>query len=441
MRVAIDGWTGDASSRTARVTPLVIPLLLGAATVLQLMRQWAVSAWDTIWAEDGYVFLTEAVGRSIPTTLVDPYGGYIHLGPRAAAAAAASLPLESAAVVFAVTWAVAVGLLATLVYFGSAGILRSTGLRVALAGLVALLPAAGSELIGNAANLHFYLVFGCFWAFVWRSVTPAALGARVAVVAVTALSDPLTLLFTPLALWNAVGRRARAELVVPATFVGGLAIQFAAIALAGEPPQRLTRFDAGDLLPLFALRVTGSFVVGDRFIDDAWFAFGRAFSYGALGAVAVALVLGAATTGRPTRGFVAVSSTYAAVFFAVFLAGRGTAGMRPGSSEATWHLAGARFTYAPILFLAAALLAVVDWHAARARVRAARIIVGVTVLFVTTLIVSNFSFSSERSLGPQWRPELREARERCDRGAEEARVRVAPAPFGFDFLVACRDLR
>jgi hypothetical protein len=41
---------------------------------------------------------------------------------------------------------------------------RSRALRVMLAALTALLPAAGSELLGNTANLHFYLVYACFCA-------------------------------------------------------------------------------------------------------------------------------------------------------------------------------------------------------------------------------------------------------------------------------------
>jgi hypothetical protein len=416
-------------------------LFVAIATALELARQHAVSAWDTIWAEDGSIFLAEATERSVVRTIVDPYGGYIHLPPRVAAGAAASLPLEKAALVFAVAWALTVALLAVFVYFASGSVLRARGARIALAALVALLPASGSELLGNATNLHFYLIFACFWAFLWRSLTAAALGARSGVVAVTALSDPLTVLFAPLALWNALTRVSRRELAVPAALIVGLAIQFTAIAASGEPPQRLTRFDARDLLPLFALRVTGSLVVGDRFIDDLWFAFGRAFSYGALAVVMVALVAGAARTGRATRIFVAVSSAYAVAFFVVFVAGRGTAGMRPGFDEATWHLAGARFTYAPILFLAASVLAIADAHAARLAGFRGRVVEVVTMLVVGIVVAANFSLSSERSLGPRWQPELAKASRQCHVDGTEARVRVAPAPFGFDFVADCRHLR
>jgi hypothetical protein len=261
------------------------------------------------------------------------------------------------------------------------------------------------------------------------------------VVAVTALSDPVTLLFAPLALWNAVSRRGRRELIVPASLVAGLAVQLGATTLAGESPERLTRFDATDLPLVFALRVTGSLLVGDRFLDDTWLSLGRVFAYGALLAVSAALLAGAVRGGRATRIFVAVAAGYAVVLFGVFLAGRGTAGMRPGMDEASWHLAGARFTYAPILLLAAALLALVDRHVSHASRPARRLALGATGAIVAVLVAANFDLTSERSLGPAWQPELEAARERFDAGADDARIPVAPKPFGFVLETACRDLR
>ena len=115
--------------------------------------------------------------------------------------------------------------------------------------------------------------------------------------------------------------------------------------------------------------------------------------------------------------------------------------MRPGMDEASWHLAGARFTYAPILLLAAALLALVDRYVSHASTQAGRVALGATVAIVAVLIAANFDLTSERSLGPAWQPELKAARERCDAGAERARIPVAPEPFGFVLAAACHDLR
>ena len=433
-RFCLDRQTGNRINVAGAVA-----LIVAVATVLQLARQAAVSAWDTVWAEDGSVFLADALEHPFFSTLFEPHGGYLHLVPRLVAGLAASLPLELAAPTFNVVSALVVSLLAAFVYLASANKLQARSSRLALSTLVALLPAAGSELLGNAANLHFYLIFACFWALLWRSDSRGALGARVAVVLATTLSDPLAVLLAPLALADALARRSRRALAVPGAFVLGLALQLAAIA-ASESPQRLTRFDAADVVPLFALRVAGSLTVGDRFIDDLWFAFGKGFSYGVLGLVAAGLVAGVARSPRRTRLFAAVCIAYSVLFFVVFLVGRGSAGMRPGTDEATWHLAGARFTYAPILFLAAACLAIVDARPRPVggvrRLLAARIALGA----VTILVAANFSFQSERSLGPTWSSELSAAREDCADGDPQAHLRVAPAPFGFGLTIACRRL-
>jgi hypothetical protein len=407
---------------------------------LELARQAAVSAWDTVWAEDGSVFLRDALNESFVSTLAQPYGGYVHVLPRLIAGLAATAPLEQAAIIFSVAWAVVISLSALFVYFASAEVFRSNWTRLALSALVAFLPAAGSELLGNATNLHFYLTYTCFWALVWRSETRGALAARAVVVAAATLSDPLTLLFTPLLVHRTFVRRARSAFVIPFVFASGLAVQFAAM-VSSESPQRLTRFDPGDIPPLFALRVTGSLLVGDRFIDDLWFAFGRSFAYGALALVALACCFGAAKVGRSTRGFVVLCAAYATTFFVVDLFGRGSAGMRPGYDEATWHLAGARFTYAPILFLSAALLAIADGLPRRFPTSRWRRVQPVALTFAVALVVANFSFSSERSLGPGWQESLAAARARCDRSGGEARVPVAPGPFGFALETTCVRLR
>jgi hypothetical protein len=436
-RTKPSAWPG---AKRRALGPALVVLFFVFTVGLELARQAAVSAWDTVWAEDGSVFLRDALNESFVSTLAQPYGGYVHVLPRLIAGLAATAPLEQAAIVFSVAWAVVISLSALFVYFASAEILRSKWTRLSLSMLVAFLPAAGSELLGNATNLHFYLTYTCFWALVWRSEARGALAARAVVVAAATLSDPLTLLFTPLVVHRTLVQRARSAFVIPFVFASGLTVQFAAM-VSSESPQRLTRFDPGDIPPLFALRVTGSLFVGDRFIDDLWFAFGRSFAYGALALVVLACCIGAAKVGRSTRGFVVLCAAYATTFFVVDLFGRGSAGMRPGYDEATWHLAGARFTYAPILLLSAALLAIADELPQRFPGSRWRRVQPAALAFAVALVVANFSFSSERSLGPGWQESLAAARARCDRTGGEARVLVAPAPFGFALETTCVRLR
>jgi hypothetical protein len=425
-------------SRRALVTAVVV-LLVALGTTVQLAREAAVSAWDTIWAEDGSIFLADALNGSPLEKVVTPYGGYIHVLPRLVGGLVAVLPLERAALLFALAAFTTVSLLAAFVYYASSSTIESVPLRLALSTLVVLLPAEGSELLGNVTNIHFYLMYGCFWAFVWRSDSTAAITSRSLVVAATALGDVLAAIYLPLALWNAMKRRTRRDLAVPIALLSGLAIQAIAILASGSPPHRGTRFNLDDVPTLFALRVTGSLFVGDRFIDDLWFQFGRWFSYGTLALVAALVAVALVRLDIRRKIFVALCAGYAITLFFAYLYGRGSAGMRPGYNAATWHLAGARFTLVPILLLATALLVFADTGVKGRATRYAR---GLALIFVVALVVANFSFKSERSLGPRWEPELAAARSRCaNSNSTPIRILVAPAPFDFFVSSRCDRIR
>src|SRR6266516_3366799 len=66
------GWQGI-------LTGLVAVL---AGTVIVVLRQPGAGALDTVWAEDGTVFLADAVNRSPLDALATSYAGYYHLLPR-----------------------------------------------------------------------------------------------------------------------------------------------------------------------------------------------------------------------------------------------------------------------------------------------------------------------------------------------------------------------
>jgi hypothetical protein len=187
--------------------------------------------------------------------------------------------------------------------------------------------------------------------------------------------------------------------------------------------------------------VTGSLLVSDRSLDDTWLSLGRVFAYGALLAVGAALVAGAVRSGRVTRLLVAVTAGYGVVLFTVFLAGRRDGGDAAGMNEASWHLAGVRLTYAPILLLSAALLALVDRYASHPgrpatasrleqRSRSSQ-------CSWPRTSISRASASWVRRGSRSTRPHVSAG----TRGRPDARIPVAPEPFGFVLEVACRDLR
>ena len=397
-------------------------LLVAIAAALHVVRQRETPAWDSLWAEDASVFLTDAY-RDFGGTLLEQNGGYVHVVPRLIGGIAALFPLEDAAVVFAVAGSIVVALLAAFVYAASAEVLRSRSLRLGLAAAVALLPIAGSELYANALNLHFYLVYVCFWALVWQAETRAAIAARSSAALAATLSDPVCALLLPLAVVGPVARRSRGAVAVSLSFGAGLAVQLV-LMRGGANPERNWAFSVWDVPDIFSLRVAGGLLVGDRFLDDAWLSLGRAFSVAAVAILATVIVVLAIGNTRRTVVFSLIALTYAGLFLGVHLAGRGTGGMDP--ELGSFHLEGARYALLPFLFVLTAVLTLVDgtrWsHAAWIRIAA--------VLWIVALLGANYAVGpNTRSSGPRWSVELWSADRACLADtAATARVLAAPAP-------------
>jgi hypothetical protein len=64
-----------AATASRALGPAFVFVLVAFAIALELAREAAVSAWGTVWAEDGSVFLKDALDEPFLSTLVQPYGG------------------------------------------------------------------------------------------------------------------------------------------------------------------------------------------------------------------------------------------------------------------------------------------------------------------------------------------------------------------------------
>jgi hypothetical protein len=391
---------------------------LAAGTLLHLERQRGVPVWNSLWAEDGQVFLSGAV-RNFRGTFFEQNGGYVHVVPRLIAGIVATLPVHEAAAGMAIGAAVVVALVAGFVYVAASEVVPARLPRLALAAAVLLLPVPGSELLANATNLHFYLLFACFWALLWQSESPFALGSRAVVVIATALSDPLSVLFLPLAVVAPAARRSARAFVVTGLFLAALLVQLAIIA-GGVRPERNWGFRLGALPEIFALRVAGGLLVGDRFLGDAWDGYGRAFAYGALLLVALVIALLLRRSDRRTIAFALIALGYAGLFFCVQLIGRGTGGMDPDLHG--FRLNAARYILVPFL-LVVSVIVVLAARRPGAWVRRAALV------WLAALLAVNYSVTSDRSRGPRWDRELAHAHRACTTtGKRTARVLVAPSP-------------
>jgi hypothetical protein len=398
---------------------------LSAGTLLHLERQRGVPVWNSLWAEDGQVFLTGAV-RNFRGTFFEQNGGYVHVVPRLIAGVVATLPVRDAAAGMAVGAAAVVALVAGFVYVASSEIVPSRAARLALAAAVLLVPVPGSELLANATNLHFYLLFACFWALLWQSESTFAFGSRAVVVVATALSDPLSALFLPLAIVAPMARRSTRALVVSALFLAALVVQLAIIA-GGARPERNWGFRLGALPEIFALRVAGGLFVGDRFLGDLWDGYGRAFAYGALLLVAAVIALLLYRSDRRTIAFALLALGYAGLFFCVQLVGRGTGGMDPDLHG--FRLNAARYILVPFLLVTSVIVVLVERRYERGASPASAWIRRAALVWLAALLAVNYSVTSDRSRGPRWDHELARARRICTTtGKRTAKVLVAPSP-------------
>ena len=400
------GDPGIALSR--RATWVGALIWLAGATALQVFRQPGEPSWNSIWQEDGGVFLTDALEAPI-TSIVEPYNAYLHVVPRLVAAGIAPLPLEWAPLLLSASAALIVGLISIYVYRASAAVLRTQWARLLLAGLVVLVPTAGYETNANIANVHWYLIFATFWVLIEGPRTRAAVAVGTVIVAASVLSDPLTGILLPLALWRGATAKTTLERVVPLVFGVGLAVQVI-LGVFEEPVAPYAPSHFGDLPGIYALRVAGSALVGDQLLDNFWKPYGYAFAIPALVLVALAAAYGLrALRGRP-RWIVALALALSVTYLAVPLMLRGTENFL---DRAEFNLNGSRYILLPVLFLLTALLVVVDRIQGRLSFGGRLNVQRAVTVFLGFLVLTNYSISAVRSAGPRWKTTVAAARDLC----------------------------
>ena len=164
----IFGSQPDHTSVTRRTAALYVAGFL-AAVAYQVLIPNGRSRLTHMWAEDGQVFLSQALDRPFLAALTQPWGGYYHFLPRLVAELAAHLPLSVAPVVFSVSAASLRALVALFAFAAARAYLPAALPRLLLASVAVVLPAANLELVGNMTNLHWITLFGAFWALLWRA--------------------------------------------------------------------------------------------------------------------------------------------------------------------------------------------------------------------------------------------------------------------------------
>ena len=429
---------GDEAPRhvpTMRLRGVPAAMALISATVLELGRQSGVPAWNSLWAEDGMIFLSGALNESFHKALFEPYNGYMLLVPRVAAEIVALFPLSEAAWITAFIASSLVASVAVFVYYASSVAFSHRAPRATLSAGIVLLPTAAFETTANLANVHWYLVFACFWALVSPRASLGALTVRTAFAVAAPLTNPMAGLLTPLVLFRWGDRTSRLEAVPRIGFLAGLATQAVVVlrAPADSPDAVTTPFNLADLPPILAVRVAEAFFVGDRFLEPIDRGLGTASQLGAVVLLGVVIAYAVRRLDRRRRMFALVAGTAAAAYFVVPLAIRGTSEIWPAAGPP--NLGGSRYFVLPILFLFVVFLLGVDASLDAPRTEARNFWLYGTALWLTSLAFLNYSITNPRSTGPEWRMSLRQAQQSC-RADRVTFVDVGIAPGGTWFVRA-----
>jgi hypothetical protein len=393
-------------------------VLAGAA--VSLLRQPGTGALDTVWAEDGEIFLADAVNEPLPEALASSYAGYFHLGPRLLAELAALTPAGWDAAMLAVCAALVTAALAVLVYVASAAHLRSPVARTVAAAVVVVAPLAQDDIPNSIANLHWPALYALFWVLLW---SPDRWPGRTAGLVTTALvvtSDILVLGLLPLAILRAAVRRDRYSAALAAVFSLGIALQLLGLftgASSRETDLNPVRAAVGYVLRAVPGALAGHRWLGDDHTSPRWLL---------LAALAWLLVLAAVVVAwrrrprlnRPmwTLAVVAAVHSVALYVLPVLLSG----------------VAPERYAYAPAMLLVVALLALCSHRSAQLAL--------VGLLAVVCLV--NLRVPNLRADGPSWSEELDQGRATCaEQVATGARLRLPPADNSWYAELPCDYVR
>lgn len=403
---------------------------LMVATWLQLIRGTGHHAYDVLWAEDGGVFLNQAMRHSLWENLAAPHAGYLQVVARLIAQPAGSLPIEWAAGWMAASSAVVVALISVLVWFCSGRVLTNLWARAVLAALVPLLPQMGFEVGGSISNLHWYLAYAAFWVLLAAPRTVRGQVGAAAVVVLAALSDPLTALVLPIAvvgLLRAPNRRL--ALIAPAAMIVALAVQ-GWVHLTMTVSFRPSPTVVGDLPKIYALRVVMSAVVGDRALAWLYVPLGLTI----VAVIGVLVLAGLAALLRIADGparLVAVLSLLISVIYLV--AGFGLRGTEGVLDRASFGLNGSRYTIVPLLLLWTAVIVLLDQLATRSEAKRGSPKAGtlaligiVTAAFLAVQLLNDWGLGTVRSAGPSWSAGLHAAEATCRKPPAQRDPQPAP---------------
>jgi hypothetical protein len=410
--------------------------IVGAAVAFLRMPP---GARNVLWAEDGAEFVTAALAHRPLGSFFEPYAGYMHAFPRVAALVATWIaPLDYVPVVVTAIACGLTGFTGALVFVLLRSRMPAVLPRLAVWVCIVALPVAGLEANGSIANSHWYLLIALFAVMLTRQKGAALIAIASVTVAFAVLSDPMAVVFLPIALLRVFGAKDKRSLWVPLVYFGSLVIQLIVAASTTTLGAATVRPVAGQLARSIGFRVFLSALGGES---------GSVWLYTTLGVVSlivatlivVALVIVVVVSQDQLGGLAVMSVVAAVLLFSVDIYIRWLGQFDPAVSVA-WG--SSRYSVTPtalitIALACAAALAESRWK----RVGPARFAPAIVLLaLVTAIAIPAFTVTYRYPASP-WSTQLSIARAACQKDpGENIMIPTVPSGPHWAVSVACGEL-
>jgi hypothetical protein len=392
-------------SRSLIATGLMVLANLAAialGAVVQLNRQPGVPAWQTIWAEDHSTFLPQALS-SPWRTLMQPYDGYIELLPRFIAQLVARYPLVDAATGFAIAGALVSSCTAVFVFHACSGHVRRPELRILLAVSVLLLPTALVEIANSGVNTPWYLLYGVFWALLWRPRSWFGMAMAALLCFAAASSNVLAVVYAPMVLARIIALPRFRQHMATLGWLAGGAVQVHAVLTTSAYSRPTT---LGRALAFFGHNVILPVVAGHHGAHLLWKGLGlSAATVLAVCVFAAVVLLMLIVGGSHVRAFVVTALVIGLTLCLVPVLIHGdVANILPHVDDL--FVKGSRYGQAPILIIGSCLIVSVDAFVRRTGIRYERTAhVAVIAALVAVLGLTwgfDYRYPNDRSTAQPW---------------------------------------
>ncbi|HEV7615626.1 MAG TPA: hypothetical protein VGO36_05300 [Solirubrobacterales bacterium] len=417
---------------------LLIAALLALAVVLQLARLGWSASLNSLWAEDGPIYMQAALTQGFWHAIVSTYATYLVVVPRLIGELASLAPLRDVPAAVSILSGLVVGLSGLVVWQASAAHIRSPWLRGTLVALTVLSPVAGLESVDSAAYVPWYMLFACFWLLLWppRTTRGAILGG--VFLLLTGLSTPGLWFFAPLAGLRALAARDRRDLALLAGYGAGALAQVPVLALTDETA--VTPIWSSDIWTTYLQRVVDGTPFGLRLGGHAWEHLGWPLLIALVLAGLALLAVGWRSTTPAARWIAAIALPTSLVMFVVSLYQRAL-GEQMVWAEGLYNNGGSRYAIVPALLLVSAGFVLIEGARERyPRAKAPARVAIASVALLAVALVSSFWVREISVRGaPPWDTALTAAAAQCPPGGAGAAT-IQTSPPGFGMSLPCEQL-